>query len=318
MEADVMKKRTISAAQGNVRSRILTLSIVVTILLATALSGCGRNASGPDEFEKAAMREVQETASLAAGLLNVYMDARVTDMMVCSKMGGPLRDSLTMPEARPDANRILEEWLKISGAYDAILLLDKTGICLASAPAGLMNQDFSNDKAFEGAVKRKLIISDFHKSDVLVSLDPKSKGWTAAIAVPIRTEKGLEGVLLSYLKWSRLADMMAGIQVGKTGFVYVLNGQNQIIIHPVKELYGTGPRDPRINLPALDDAIRKKVPNYTYEFKNVMTGKTDIKLVGFAYPQGYGNFPGLGWTVGAGADEAEIVGGHPLFRMLFR
>lgn len=207
--------------------------------------------------------------------------------------------------------------MKASGAYDAILLLDKTGACLASAPEGFVNEGFSNDEAFKGAVKGKLTISDVHRSEALASLDPKSKGWTLAIAVPLKVGKDVEGVLVSYLKWKRLEELIFRIKVGRTGYVFVLNSQNQVIVHPAQQLYGLSPRDRQINLPALDDAIRQKVPYFTYQFKNRMTEKMDTKISGFAYPQGYGNFPGLGWVVGAGADRSEI-GEPPLLMRLFR
>jgi len=239
-------------------------------------------------------------------------------MLVCSKVGGPLRDALAMPEARADANRILEEWLKSSGAYEAILLVDKAGVCLASAPAGLVNQNFSDDEAFKGAIKGKLTISDLHKSDALISLDRNSKGWTATIAVPVKVENQVAGVLMSFLKWSRLAELVRSVRIGTSGYVFVLNKQNQTIIHPAEHLYGVSLRDPKINLSSLDEAITKKVPYYSYEFRNIRTNHMDTKLVGFAYSQGYGNFPGLSWTVGAGMDRSETMADGSILKSVLR
>ena len=301
--------------QGNVRSRIVLLFLGIVILCA-ALPGCGLNRTGPDEAEKAAMRELQGAAVGAAMLLDLYMDARVTDMLVGSSTCRSLREALTSTEARPDANRALEDWLKISGAYEAILLLDKAGICLASAPAGLVNHDFSDDSAFKGAVKGKLTVSDAHKSDLLISLDPKSNGWTAAIAVPVRTEKGFEGVLLSYLKWSRLENLIMGLKVGQTGYAFVLDRDNRVIVHPDPHFYGVGLRDSRINLPELDDGVKRKAVHMSYSYKHPITGR-ETRLVGLAYSSGHRNFPGLGWTVGAGANESDIVV-EPLWMRLFR
>jgi hypothetical protein len=45
------------------------------------------------------------------------------------------------------------------------------------------------------------------------------------------------------------------------------------------------------------------------------TALSDIRLVGLAYPREYGNFPGLGWTVGAGANEDEIAGKSRFWRL---
>jgi methyl-accepting chemotaxis protein len=323
-----MNKHIEGIGPGILRSLMLPFCVGIAIVLMTAIAGYSQSATPDanlDSSEKAAMRELREIAEVTANLVNVYMDARVTDMLVCSTTCTPLGEALTTPDARGEANRVLAEWLKASGAYDAIVLLDKAGACVASAPEALVNRDFSSDEAFKGAAKGKLTISDFHKSDVLASLNPKSEGraatlagWTIAIAVPIKAGNDLEGVLVSYLKWSRLAQLIAAIRVGESGYVYVLNGQNQIIIHPASHLYGENIRGPKINLPALDDAVKKKVPHFRYTFANARTGKPDTKFVGFAYPAGYGNFPGLGWTVGAAADEWEIVGGHPLLRSLMK
>lgn len=316
-----MKKHIEGIGRGILRSFMLPICMGIAIVLVAAIAGYSQSATPDanlDSSEKAAMRELQAIAEGAANLVNVYMDARVTDMLVCSTTCTPLREALTTPDARGEANRVLEEWLKTSGAYEAIVLLDKAGACVASAPETLVNRDFSSDKAFQGAISGKLTISDLHKSDVLASLDPKAKGWTVAIAVPTKAGNELEGVLVSYLKWSRLAQLMEGIRVGQTGYVWAVNGQHQLIIHPAAYLYGENIRGPKINMPALDDAVKKKVAHFRYAFTNAGTGKEDTKFVGFAYPAGYGNFPDLGWTVGVGADEAEIVGGHPLLRMLMK
>lgn len=317
-----MKKQVEGIGRGVLRSLMLSCCMGVAIVLVTAVAGYSQSATadaGLDSSEKAAMRELRAIAEATANIVNVYMDARVTDTLVCSRTCTPLREALTTPEARREANRVLEEWLKTSGAYEAIVLLDKVGTCVTSAPAALVNQDFSSDEAFKGAANGKLAISDLHKSDVLASVDPKAKGWTVAIAVPIKAGNDLEGVLVSYLKWSRLVQLIEAIRVGQTGYVWALNAQNQIIMHPAAHLYGENVGGPKINLPSLADAVKKKAPHCRYVFPSAMNpGKSDTKFVGLAYPKGYGNFPNLGWTVGVGADEVEIVGGNPLLRMLMK
>jgi hypothetical protein len=310
-----------SAARRSVKRRTLFFCVCLTVLLMTAAAGfCqGKEAnatlSGP---EKAAVEGLQTLAETTANLLNVYMDARVTDMLVCSTTCERLKGALTTPEARADANRVLEEMLKISQAYDAVLLVDKKGVCVASAPAGLAERNFSEDAAFKGAAAGKLTVADFHKSDVVGSLDPKSNGWTVTIAAPIKVGNDVEGVLLSFLKWSRIEQQVNAIKVGATGYVYLLNRENQAIVHPVKGLYGESLAGSKINMPALDEAVRKKVPQFSYQFKNFRTNKVDTKFVGFAYPRGYGNFSGLGWTVGAGVDQSEVLGSQSaLFLLLW-
>jgi hypothetical protein len=105
----VTKQHKDRPVRGSLKKGILPFGIAIAILLMTVIGGCSQSPSGLDDSEKAAMREVGEIAAVAATLLNVYMDARVTDMLVGSKLGGPLKDALTKPEARADANAILKE-----------------------------------------------------------------------------------------------------------------------------------------------------------------------------------------------------------------
>ena len=105
--------------------------------------------------------------------------------------------------------------------------------------------------------------------------------------------------------------------MGETGYVYALDNQRRVIIHPSDDFYGVNMLE--VGAPAaLDTAVSKKLAHAKYEYKNPMTGGTQTKFVGLVYPKGYGNFPDLGWAVGATADTAEIVGGHPLWDLLLR
>jgi Cache domain len=314
----MIKQQKDGLISGTPKARIFPFCLGMAIFFAALTAGCSQNRSGLDESEAAAMREVRELAGAAALLLNVYMDARVTEMLMGSKTGGPLKDALTMPEIRADANAILRDWLKVAVAYEAILLLDKNGICLASAPAGLVNRDFSNDEAFQGAVKGQLTITDAHKSEVLISLDPKSKGWTAVIAVPVVAENGTAGVLMAFLNWSRLRMTVLGVHVGRFGYVYVVNRKRQVIIHPGGEdYYGLSLRDPKTNHPEVDEAIARRAQNCVYEIGAIPLNMA-TRFEGYAYPRGYRNFPGLGWTVCAHALEREIVAWDPILRWFFR
>ncbi len=314
-------KPTLGVVRGIVRISIFP---VITVLLLMLISGTGQSASANrllDRWEKAAMREVREIAESAANLLNVYMDATVTEMLVSSKLGGPVSDALTRSNARSDANRVLAEWFMTSGAYDAILLLDGKGMCLAAAPESPVGSDLSNDEAFKGAIAGKLTVTDFHKSDVLTTLDPKAVGWTVHIAVPMKLKDEIPGVLISCVKWTKLRDMINRIRVGtpmtfmhttgrvqlSTGWVFVVNRRNEIIIYFSEKHYGVSLRDPKINQPGLDEAIKRKAANHRYRFKNPGTREDYVKFAGFAYPQGYGNFSGLGWVVGAQASEDELI-----------
>jgi hypothetical protein len=147
-------KRT--ASQRNLRGMFIPFAISIVIFVLVPAPGFGEDPKtgiGLDDFDKAAVRELRSVAAGAALALNVYMSDRVTDMLVWSEVSGPLKKGLTEPKAGVDATRALAQCLKISGVYEAITLLDKNGLCLASAPEGLVNENFADNKAFKGAVQ---------------------------------------------------------------------------------------------------------------------------------------------------------------------
>ncbi len=320
------------AAETNSRASIFLIPLFTGFFLIMILIGSYKSASANPLFnhsERAAMREIREIAENAASLLNVYMDARVTEMLVCSKLGGPIRDALSTSGLRNDASQVLEELFKSSGAYDALFLLDKRGVCLASAPVGLINQDLSKNEAFNDAITGKLTVTDAHKSEILRTLNPKSKGWTVVIAAPVKAENDIAGVLMSCVNLARLRGLLGSIRVGvpfvqeyptgrveiSSGLVYVLNSKNQMIIHPMEEYSGKTLAE--IGAPLeISDAIKRKVSNQRYNFRNPLA-QTEKKLAGFAYPKGYGKFPELGWVVGAYAAEEELIGA-PWWLEIFR
>src|SRR5208283_1360031 len=71
---------------------------------------------------------------------------------------------------------------------------------------------------------------------------------------------------------------------------------------------------PPINLPMVGEAMKKKAPDVVYQFRNPTTNRIDDKIMGLAYPGGLGQFAGLGWVVGAGADKSEVMAYLPTIR----
>ena len=143
-------------------------------------------------------------------------------------------------------------------------------------------------------------------------LDPTSGGWTLGIAAPVKVGENVQGAMLAYLKWAPIEKMITDIKIGESGYVYVANRKQEVIIHPSRDLYLKNISGPPINLPALTEALKKKDRDIVYRFTNVKTKRLDEKVVGIAYPGGLGQFEGLGWALGAGADKSEIMGYLPV------
>jgi methyl-accepting chemotaxis protein len=294
---------------GRLRNKLLFWFLLIT-MIPMAVSAYIGYQTLTTEAENSAKREMRTLAESAGQSLNVFMNDRVSDALVWADLR-PIKEAIDVAEVREDASQMLRETVKLYGAYECIFLLDAKGNCIASSAPALVGIDFSGNDAFKGAKDGKLFVTDFQKSPVVEQLDPASGGYTLGIAAPVKVGENVQGAILAYLKWAPVEKMIADIKIGTSGYVWVVSG-NKPIIHPSRALYPEEVSGPKINLPQLTAALKRKDRDIVYEFRNVKTKKLDDKIMGIAYPGGMGQFAGLGWAIGAGADKSEIMGYLPV------
>lgn len=299
-----MRKRSFSLG-GSLRNKLMVYFVII-VGIPLALSALIGYNTIVTEAESGARREMRTYAEAAGQTLNLYMAGRVGDMTLWAEQR-LVKEALEVAEVREDASEALREVVQAYGAYEAIFLVDAKGVCVASSWPALVGNDFAELAAFKGAKAGKLSIIDMHKSPIVEKIDPPSQGNTLAIAQPVKVGGNVNGAIIGYLKWKPLEDLIAAIKIGRTGYIWVVSNKLQPIIHPSRDLYFADVAGPKINLPQLVEAIKKKDPDIVYEFRNVKTNKMDDKIVGIAYPGAYGSFPGLGWVLGAGADKSEVM-----------
>jgi len=291
---------------GSIRNKLLLYFLLISLVPFAITGYIGYNTT-LSEAENSARREMRGIAESTAQTLNVYMNDRVSDILVWSDLR-IIKEALEVAEVREDASETLREFVKLYGAYQFIALVDMKGNCISSSWPALVGTDLSNQEGVKMARGGRLAVLDLQKSALVEKIDPKSRGWASDVAAPVKVGGNVAGVVYCALKWKPLEDLLAAVKVGQTGYVYAVTRKMQAMIHPNPGLYGELVAGPKINLPTLDAAMKKKDPDHSYQFTNVRTGKLDDKIVGLAYPGGYANFPGLGWVVGAGADRSEISG----------
>lgn len=301
-----MKRLRSFSLFGSIRNKLLIYFLLIAFV-PFIISGVIGWWTTTENAEDSAAREMHTIAQSAAETLNVYMNGRVSDVLVWSDLR-LIKEALEVAEVREDASETLREMVRLYGAYVAVSLLDRNGNCVAASYPALVGTDFAKNRAFRGAKAGKLSLTDPQKEPVVAKIDKASKGWTMSIAAPVKVAGNVMGVLLAYLKWKPLEDLMRAIPVGKSGYVYVLDNKNRIIIHIAPRLYGFDLLHKEVNVPVLNEDIANKKEVSRYKFLNRKTGKVDDKIVGLYYPGGYLNFPGMGWRIGAGADTKEIMG----------
>lgn len=295
---------------GSLRNKLLLYFLGIA-LIPFGISGFIGYNSIVNEAENSAKRELKSLAEATATSLNVFMNDRVSDVLVWADLR-LIKEALEVAEVREDASETMREMVKLYGSYEGIFLLDAKGNCVASSWPASVGTDFSGQEGFKGARGGKLTLIDANFSRLVEQIDPPSKGWTAAIAAPVKIGGNVTGVVLSYLKWAPIEQITNSVKIGETGYAYVVSKRNKVVTHPNKTLYNEDVSGAKINLPTLDEAIKRKDPHHTYQFTNVKSGKLDNKIVGIAYPGGLGNFEGLGWVIGLGADKSELMAYLPI------
>lgn len=289
----------------SVRGKLLIYFLLISLIPFGIVSWLGYSTL-TTEAERAAERDTRTLAEAAALALNEAMAERCADIEIWSDLR-LIKESLEVAEVREDASETLRGFVKVYGTYEDVLLLDAKGNCVSASYPGAVGLNFANEEVFKGALAGKLYIKDFHFSERIKKLNPKSEGWTLSLSYPVKVGGNVAGVIVSNLKWETMENLVKGMKVAETGYVYVLNSKPSAIIHPTRSIYLMPLTDPKINLPELEKAVKNKELNLRYVFTNPTTGKPDEKIVGFAYPKAFGAFPGLNWVVGAGADRGEVL-----------
>ncbi len=259
-------------------------------------------------FDKAT-KEAESTkliqlAEQTIGKVDLALNERVGDIKTWSKTQ-LVKTAIDINGGQAGCDSFFKTLVKNYNSYDVILLANTSGKCISSSFPAIIGIDLSRYDWFKKALQGQLVIKDFHKSGIVSKVDPKSKGWTVTFALPVKVDGKNEGVLATMLKWSSIQNIIDEMKVGKTGYAYMTNRRGDLIAHPNRNYYGVNLAT-QLHLPQLAKAFREHAKgSIIYDFRNVKTNHMDHKLVGYARSSGYGDFKGLGWTVGLGADTRE-------------
>jgi len=300
-----MKIPLIPRLVRSLRNKLLLYSLLITIIPIAIIGGFGYSTM-TDQALKAAIRDTTSISESAGGTLNAFMNDRVNDILVWADLR-LMKEAIEVAEVREDASQALREVVKAYGSYEAFLLTDGRGNCVASSWPALVATDLSGDQAFKQAKEGKLHVVDFHKSSLVEQIDPASKGWTLVIAAPVKVGTNVIGTLMGFVKWSSVQQLMRSYKVGATGYVYVITKNLLIMVHRNANFLGMTPT--AVGAPAVEAAVKAKENLVSYKFKNPDTGREDDKYVALYYLPDFGNFKSQGWVVGAGADKSEVTPG---------
>ncbi|MEG3933858.1 PAS domain S-box protein [Microcoleus sp. T3_B1] len=166
-------------------------------------------------------RSLQQARSqTAAGQIDNYLDDLKRKLSYLARVKG-------LTNFQPQAQQSLLEGLtRHNDAYEAVAILNRKGQVVASvSPYEPLN--------LENPANSPLFIRAFKQQEDYVSpveINPQTHEPKTILAVPIRNERDeVDGVLLAEINLNFLWFIVSQTEVGKTGYVYVVDERNFLI-----------------------------------------------------------------------------------------
>ena len=239
----------LKAASKNKRIQVaICLAVVSPVLLIGAFA---YNSAYHDLTESAFSRR-QSIASLAATALEQRFN-RLTDVGI--SLATRVRFRQLVDEGRWDeAIEILSGVGKDFPAIDRVFLADPAGTLMADAPAlpGVRGKNFADRDWYRGISRTwEPYVSDVYRR----TAEPRYN--VVAAAIPIKAEgERIVGILVLQVQLNALVDWSNSIDIGPSGFVYVVDRKGQLATHP--KLPSAGDIVDYSNLAVVQKVLRKQ------------------------------------------------------------
>ena len=162
----------------------------------------------------------QERSQTAGGQIDNYLDDLKRKLSYLARVKG-------LTNFQPQAQQnLLEGLTRHNDAYEAVAILNRKGQVVASVspyePLKLENP--ANSPLFIRAFKQQ---EDYVSP---VEINPQTQQPTTIMAVPIRNQRDeVDGVLLAQVNLNFLWFVVSQTQVGKTGYIYLVDERNFLI-----------------------------------------------------------------------------------------
>jgi PAS domain S-box-containing protein len=259
------------------------LSIVLTLVLTAVIE---RKAT--EQVKSSIGNGLAELAMQTSDKLERGMFERYREVSLIAQ----LRE-LQPDEPQDRRRRALERVQASYGYYSWIGVAGLDGRVQASARGLLEGADVSARPWFKHALEG-IHAGDVHEAVLLSSLLPRqAEPWRFVdIAFPVRGADGsVQGVLGAHLSWQWARDversMMAGIARRRQVEALIVDAGGKVLLGPADTV------GKRLDLASLAEARSDR--RWGYLDERWTDGKS--YLVGYARGRGYGEYPGLGWTV---------------------
>ncbi len=274
----------------NLKNKFL-VPMVVLIVLGMGISSVISYFKARNALKEAIVQDVHHIADSTSDMMVSWIQDRKLDIKNWSKQEifrKATKDSIVGKAARKSANQWLSEMKTEYRYYENINIAGTDGVLIASANPNIIGKvNVKERDYFQAAMKGELAVSNVVSSKV-------TGKPVFVIASPVMEQGRNGGVLFGVIDLASFSDKFIDpVKIGKNGYAYIYDQRGFVIAHPKnKELI--------LKLNMNDLSFGKEMVAMgsgvkEYEWKGV------VKTVAFKKDEL------LGWSVGAGADNADLL-----------
>jgi diguanylate cyclase (GGDEF)-like protein len=233
---------------------------------------------------------LEGTAAQAADKLDRFMYSRSGEMNLLGNMSS-LNDKFNPA----DIQILLDQLQNSFPTFSWVGYMDPKGNVLAATDGVLLGKNLSERPVFQEGIKGKFI-GDVHNAVLLAKLLPNPSGEPLQfvdISFPLKDSQGkIRGVLAAHLSWAWAKEVEESVlfplerEQKDLEFFIVSKRDNTVLLGP-KEWIGKSL--------VLQGISQARYDKSTWSSEKWPDGKEYV--TGFAYSQGYRDYPGLGWTI---------------------
>jgi methyl-accepting chemotaxis protein len=295
---------------GSLRNKLLLALILITMVPVTAFFAVSY-ITLKSQLQDDIQTRLEDNSRRIGRAVDMMLNDRVTDVTATAGMD-IVRTAIEIGGGQAGANAFLDEYIKSSGNYDLMAILDRNGNCVSSNVAQAIGTSFVDQSWFKQAMAGKVQIGEFASNAALKTLVPSSGGWSVAMAAPVTVGKEVGGVLVGYVRWDTVNTITQAFPVQKSGYTYIIDRADMSVIgHKDKGLFGYKLTDPKINLPQVAQAYAANDHGLLiYDFLNPETKVNARRAIGFYRSDGFAGFK-KNWLVATGADYDEVFEALP-------
>lgn len=271
--------------------------VIVSLLLTTSLSWV-LNKKSADTVRTEVGQSLMGMANHMADKLDNFMWSRSGEV--------DLLGNLVASQGKPDPDQVRSMINQLQTSFPSfswVGFTDPQGKVLAATGRILEGKSLAERPVYLEGIKGKFI-GDVHDAVLLASLLPNPTGEPLQfvdISIPVKDQEGtLYGVLAAHMSWAWADEVQKTVMEPEAARsesveMFIVSKNDQTILLGPRSMVGMP-----LQLPSLETTKRAKDG---WAVETWPDGKS--YLTGFAYGDGYLDYPGLGWTVVVRQPEPE-------------